>query len=506
MPTTRYGHVRKIMKAGLAVPVCNNPFTIRLKYETPDIVQSLYLGIDTGRENIGLAVSKENGECVIAVELDTHNKSIHKAMELRKMFRQSRRRHKRERKQWKALRLGLGIQKGLDDVLRNKRQCKSVQISYPGMEKSITCKVIRGAEAQFNNRKGCKITPSARQLIQMHMLAIRKIMRFLPVSHIIVERVCFDFQKLENINIRAWEYSKGPLYGYKSYKEYIYELQGGKCLLCDNEIEDCHHIVQRSKGGSDNVVNIAGLCDCCHNSAAGVHKDTELQYRLLELKKGLYKKYKVGLLNSVMLVLIEEMTNFCKNNRLGFSITDGMTTYETRKTYSLGKHHYVDAYAISLSGRKVSKVIEPGYCYQMRRFKKKSNNIIHKMNDREYWFNSKLVAKNRHKREGQTFDSLEEYMAAYAKSHSEKECNRHFHQIEIKPCRRTYTFHKRGIIAKIHPGDVVKYEKRTKGNIESEIFVPNSVKISTNFVCCNNKTKSMKYCKTIEPGCIQFIK
>ena len=80
MPTTRCGHIRKLLKEKKAVPVCNNPFTIRLKYETPDVVQSLYLGIDTGRENIGIAVSEENGNCVYLAELKTHNKSIKKKM------------------------------------------------------------------------------------------------------------------------------------------------------------------------------------------------------------------------------------------------------------------------------------------------------------------------------------------------------------------------------------------------------------------------------------------
>ena len=78
MPTSRCGHVRKLLKEKKAVPVCNNPFTIRLKYETPDIVQDLYLGIDTGRENIGIAVSKESGDCVYLAELETKNKSIKK--------------------------------------------------------------------------------------------------------------------------------------------------------------------------------------------------------------------------------------------------------------------------------------------------------------------------------------------------------------------------------------------------------------------------------------------
>lgn len=41
MPTERYGHVRKLLNERKAVPISNNPFTIRLKYETPDITQEL---------------------------------------------------------------------------------------------------------------------------------------------------------------------------------------------------------------------------------------------------------------------------------------------------------------------------------------------------------------------------------------------------------------------------------------------------------------------------------
>ena len=61
MPTTRCGKVRKLLKEGKAVVVRSNPFTIRLKYDTTNIVQDLYLGIDTGRENIGVGISDTKG-------------------------------------------------------------------------------------------------------------------------------------------------------------------------------------------------------------------------------------------------------------------------------------------------------------------------------------------------------------------------------------------------------------------------------------------------------------
>ena len=215
MPTVRFKHVRLLLKEKKAVAVNNNPFTIKLKYETPDIVQPLTLGIDPGRENIGLSVSDENNKCLFACKVETHNKKVTKNMQERKVHRQSRRRHRRQRLQRKALRNNTDLKTGSDDILRNKKPCKSVNISYPGMEKSITCKAIRGKEAKFNNRKVSKgwLTPSARNLIVIHKNLVRRVQEFLPISKIIIENNCFDFQKLENQDINSWEYSKGPLYG-----------------------------------------------------------------------------------------------------------------------------------------------------------------------------------------------------------------------------------------------------------------------------------------------------
>ena len=46
MPTTRCGRVRHLLKEQKARVVTSNPFTIQLLYETDDVVQPLYLGID----------------------------------------------------------------------------------------------------------------------------------------------------------------------------------------------------------------------------------------------------------------------------------------------------------------------------------------------------------------------------------------------------------------------------------------------------------------------------
>lgn len=509
MPTVRQSHIRKLIKAKKAVVINGNPFTVRLKYDTPDITQPLYGGMDTGRENIGEGVSLESGECVFLCETEAKNKSIKKKMDERRVHRQERRHNNRARRQRKAIAKNNEIKNGDDATLRNKKSCKSISISYPGMEKSIASKVIRGKEARFNNRAKPEgwLTPSGRQLIQMHVQCLEKTLKILPLTDFTLEYVRFDFQKLENEDINDWQH--GPLYGYNSYKDYINDEQSGKCLICGcNHIDEYHHIIERSKGGSDSVKNIAGLCDKCHNGILGVHKNTKTQEYLLYLKTGLRQKYKISLLNSVMPQLIEALKNVCNNYSVNFHITNGFKTYQTRSKYGIDKGHAMDGYAISLTNREIENVSMPDKIYYRRRFKKKSNNNIHTLGQREYYYNSELVAINKHKAEGQTSDSLEEYVNKYISLHGEIETQKHLTELIVKPAKRTYTFHKTKQVPPIRVGDVAKYEKynKVKGNIKIKVFIADRLNMFEGKICHNNtKKKKLKFCKRIQSGCLQYI-
>lgn len=196
MPTTRFGHVRRLLKSGKAVTVSNYPFTVRLKYDSTHYTQPVHEGIDTGRENIGDAASLEDGTNIFLANIRTSNKSIKKQMIDRMAFRRERRRYRRQRKQRKANHNGTAIRNGNNDIVRTKHSCKSVYISYPAAEEAVTHKIIRGKEAKFANRKRPEdwLTPSARQLIQITMIEIRQTAKILPITHINLERVAFDFQ------------------------------------------------------------------------------------------------------------------------------------------------------------------------------------------------------------------------------------------------------------------------------------------------------------------------
>ena len=506
MSTKRFGHVRKLLNEKKAVPVCNNPFTIRLKYETPDIVQPLTLGIDTGRENIGLGVSSENGSCVYKGEVITQNKNVTKNMSERREHRNARRRHKRIKKQRKAIKSGMTIQNGKEDILRSKKLFKSKDIKYPGMEEYNICKVIKGKEAKFNNRKREEgwITPSARNLVQIHLNSIKLVQKILPIDNIVIERVNFDFQKLENEDIKAWEYAKGPLFGFKDYKEYINEQQHSKCLLCEKGITQYHHICYKSQNGSNSVKNYAGLCDFCHEK---VHNNLSYEEILLEKKEGLSKKYSISLLNSCMDIIIEECEKI-----LPTTITTGRETAKLRNELGLEKTHANDAYVISLANKEVSlekEDIDLPDAYKIRHFKKKSNNNINSLGKRTYEWNGKVVAINRHKAFNQKEDSLEEYMSNYAKTHTKKECNKHFSELTVKPAKRIYTYHKKGIVSKFKCGDKVLYVKKNKikGKTKRKVFVVEKIKISQEKLEHNGtKSSKMKFCKILESTSLQYIK
>lgn len=523
MPTKRRGRVRHLLKEGKAVVIKTHPFTVKMKYDAGHYTQPMYEGIDSGRQNIGNAVSRENGENVLLEDVRTNNKSIKKNLMKRKAHRQERRRNNRHSRQRKAIHDGTEIKNGDDDKWHTDKDCKSVKVSYPAADNAVTHKVIRGKEGKFANRKRPDgwITPSARQIVQLTLNMVKETCSIMPIRRISFERVAFDFQKLANQNIHAWEYGKGPLYGFKTYKDCIYAEQQGKCPFCGKPITQYHHIIPRSAGGIDNVKNIIGLCDEHHTM---VHNDAAFAETLSDAKAGAEQEYYAGLLNSAVPALIEALSVYCKEKGIELLITDGKTTRETRVKYGFDdkKDHCIDAYAISLADRNVKNISFAGHIIMKRRHKKKSKNIISARNQRIYVLDGQVIACNRHKAENQKENSLEEFLTQYRETHTEKEVQQMMHHIRILPAARSYTFHKDGLKAICHPGDIVEYKKLNKisGKMKRNIFVCTSVNFDGkdkygNYCAAENHigydngkgkgngNRKAKFCTVLDSGCLQ---
>ena len=160
MPTTRCGHVRRLLKEQKAQVVTSKPFTIQLLYETDDVVQPLYLGIDPGRTNIGVAVVKIDGTAVFTAHLETRNKEIPKLMQGRKKARRARRTNGRRcRRQRRAKANGTISKKCVKQttaqngsVSKRAKKIGVIKRHLPGCEKEVLCIGIKNDEWGISDR------------------------------------------------------------------------------------------------------------------------------------------------------------------------------------------------------------------------------------------------------------------------------------------------------------------------------------------------------------------
>ena len=433
MPTTRYCYVRLLLKEKKARVVCTTPFTIQLNYDTPDITQDLILGIDPGRTNIGVAVVKEDGQCVFSAHLETRNKEVPLLMQKRASFRRQHRTQGRRRKrQRRAIATGTTV------------ESNTIERLLPGYKKPIVCHHIRNKEARFNNRSRPAgwLTPTANHLLQTHINLIAKIAKLLPVTKVVVELNRFAFMAVDNPNIHRWEYQQGPLYGLGSVEDAVYAQQDGHCLFCKKPIDHYHHVVPRHKGGSETLANRCGLCEKHH---ALVHKDKAWAEKLVTRKGGMNKKYHaLSVLNQIIPHLMEYLG---RETPYDVYATDGKSTKGFRITKNVPKEHYTDAYCIACSildaDTKVSAPVEPFELKQFRRHDRQS--CIRQMVDRKYLLDGKVVAANRHKAIEQKSDSLEEFREAYGDAAVS--------QLTVRPHSPQYKD-----MARIMPGAVMDFD------------------------------------------------
>ena len=412
MPTTRCGHVRHLLKIGKARVVERIPFTIRLLYETADVTQPLYLGIDPGRTNIGVAAVRENGSALLTAKLETRNKDIPKLMAQRKAHRGASRKMKRRDKRRRRARAAGTVAK-----------TPVIERILPGYNKPVICHDIRNKEARFNNRRRPKewLTPTANHLLQTHLNLITKLQKFLPITDVVLEINQFAFLAMDKPNIQRWQYQQGSLHGFGSVKDAVFAMQNGHCLFCENAIEHYHHVVPRHLGGSETLENRAGLCEKHHDL---VHKEDAWATKLSAEKTGLNKKYHaLSVLNQIIPYLVDELAIRFPSHSF---VTTGQSTKEFREDNGIPKDHHLDAYCIACSVVQPAKTRLPkDKPLRMMQFRRHDRQACHQqMLNRKYTQNGKVVAVNRHKAMEQKTDSLEEYRTKLLEEYTPKETER----------------------------------------------------------------------------------
>lgn len=442
MPTCRFGKVRRMLKSGEAKAVDTLPFTIRLTTTTKNrVVQPVTLGCDPGRTNIGLAAVRSDGTDLYRAHCETRNKEIVKLMDERRAHRRASRRGERLARKRLAKRLGT-TRKFLEGRL------------LPGCVEPVMLKDIINTEARFANRlrPAGWLTPTATQLLRTHLNLIRRVAKILPVSDIALEVNRFAFMQMDNPELQKWniDFQRGPLYGTGGMEAAVRKLQDDTCLLCrKRSIEHFHHIVPRSKRGSNTIDNIAGLCIACHEM---VHKSTSAAEKLASRKEGLKKRYGgASVLNQIIPGLTEELAEQYQEH---LHLTYGWQTRGFREEYELEKTHDTDAYCIAAGSMENIKPVIQTEVHEIKQFRKHNRANIHHQTERTYKLDGKIVAKNRKKRMDQKTDALEDWYLATVKKYGRQEADRMRSKLTVQKSTRHYN-----TPGRIMPGTVFVYER-----------------------------------------------
>ena len=304
MPTSN-AKARKLLKQKKAKVVSLRPFVIKLTYKTKtEYTQKLHLGIDSGYSNIGFSVIDAKQE-YIAGEVK--------------------------------------LLEGMKDRLNAKRSYRRVRRSR-----------LRYRKPRWNNRVKSKkkgwLAPSIRHKLDTHIKFIDYLKSILPIGKITIEVANFDIQKIKNPSISEKEYQEGDMFGFWNVREYVLHRDGHKCQNPDCKYKDkdkkeqtlkVHHIIYRSKGGTDRPENLITLCSKCHTPAN--HKKGKFLYDWCMNGKKVR-----GFKDATFMSMIRwRLVNELKSKYDNVFITYGYITKNHRIKNGIEKSHLNDAFAIA---------------------------------------------------------------------------------------------------------------------------------------------------------------
>ena len=296
MPTKRFGKVRRLLRDKKAKVVKRCPFTIRLLYEPKTkIVQDVVLGVDTGSKHVGVACVG-NSKVLYQSQVELRD-DIKRKMDSRRMYRRSRRNRKTRYRKSRFL--------NRRNSIRENRYCPTIISKYYGHEREI----------EF-----CK--------------------KILPIKDTILETGKFDTQLMGKpwLQEHKWAYQRGVNYGYTNARKHALVRDNYTCQCCGkkNCRVEAHHIVFRSKNGSNDLENYITLCEDCHKA---VH--------LGEIELKLKGKRRSNLRYATQMSIIISM--LLKKYSDAIEIF-GYVTKANRENLGLKKDHYIDACVIASGG------------------------------------------------------------------------------------------------------------------------------------------------------------
>ena len=338
---------------------------------------------DPGNPNIGQAlIDMTDGKVDLLAKIESSTKDVPKLMSKRADNRRASRQGERKRRKRRSHKVGQSNHELKVNGGRKLTSCDEI----------IPVKDIINTEARFENRKRPEgwMTPTVQQLVETHLNMVAKIRQLVPVADWCLEINKFSFMQLDDGSIYGVDYQNGQMKGFDSVEDYVYARQGGKCGMpgCQHEIDHCHHVVPRHKGGSDLPDNRIGLCNKCHNR---VHTD-----KATIPVSGFKKQYgALSVLNQAIPYIYKGLIELFGVDHV--HLCSGYETKQIRESIGLNKGHHLDAVAIYAAcvgdvGVDVDNLPD---CHVVRQFRRHRRACINHQSERTYKLDGKIVAKNR---------------------------------------------------------------------------------------------------------------
>ncbi len=309
-------HARKLLRAGRAVVVHHQPFTLKLLDRVGGETQPVTLKVDPGSRTSGLVLV---GHFARGAEVLWAGELTHRGLVVRDSLTQ---------------RAG---------VRRSRRNRKT-----------------RYRAPRFDNRRRRVgwLAPSLQSRVDNVLSWVTRLRRWCPVSGLAMEVVRFDTQAMQNAEISGVEYQQGTLQGYET-REYLLEKWGRQCAYCDAtgiplQVE---HIQARGQRGTHRVSNLTLACAACNQQKSDqdirdflAHDPARLGKILAQAQAPLRD---AAALNSTRWALYEAL----QATDLPLEVGTGGRTKYNRTQQGYCKAHWIDAACVGVSGVQIS--LEP---------------------------------------------------------------------------------------------------------------------------------------------------
>lgn len=330
---------RKLLKAGRAAVFRLNPFTIIMKDRTRETsaVQKVLVKIDPGSKQTGIAL----------VRVDVNN--VHHPLGF-----------------FCVVHRGLAIRDGMTARRQYRRGRRSRNLRYRAK--------------RFDNRRRPEgwLPPSLQHRVDTVLSWVKRFIRYVPVSGIVMELVRFDTQLMENPDIAGVAYQQGELAGYE-LREYLLEKFGRQCVYCGKKDVplNIEHVVPKARGGSNRVSNLAIACVQC-NQKKGARPVEEFLKDKPEVLARVRRQLKAPLrdaapVNATRWALFRKL----KETGLPVETGSGGLTKFNRHTFAVPKEHWLDALCVgrinSIGDRSNLRTLQI-YCIGRGRYQRTRTN------------------------------------------------------------------------------------------------------------------------------------